>query len=374
MKRSLKVGVLGVGGMGSAVCRALARRGHKPIGFEQFDIAHGLGSSHGDSRLIRQAYFEHPDYVPLLKSTYALWDEVERETGKHLFHRTGLVLFGPKGNSRVLAGVREAAGKYGIPTETFDSKEAAKRYPFLKIGGDDEAILEPGAGYLEVERCVAAQAGLAVRDGAEIRTGCKVLGWDATKDGVVVTLASGKVEVDRLVITSGAWARDLLAALGVSLSVHRNLLFWYSAPDWYAKGACWAFERGRNFFYGFPKSNAYGVKVANHVPGRPLERPEDLSTSGWESDESTVRAFLKETLPELAWPPSKVAACMYELSPDEHFIVDRHPAHPNVVVGAGFSGHGFKFSPVMGEALADLAESGSTQHPIGFLGLGRFKR
>jgi len=360
--------------MGSAVCRALSKRGHQAIGFEQFDIAHGLGSSHGESRLIRQAYFEHPDYVPLLKSAYSLWREVQEESGKHLFHRTGLVLFGPRGNSRVLAGVREAAQKYAIPTESFGSKEALRRYPLLKAGGDDEAILEPGAGFLEVERCVATQAALAVRDGAEIRTGAKVLGWDASPSGVVVTLTTGKVEVDRLVITSGAWARDLLSELGVSLSVHRNLLFWYSAPDWYSKGPCWAFERGRNFFYGFPKISAFGVKVANHVPGRPLDRPEDLTTAGWESDESTVRAFLRETLPELAWPPSKVAACMYELSPDEHFIVDRHPAHSNVVVGAGFSGHGFKFSPVIGEALADLADSGATKHPIGFLGLNRFKR
>lgn len=374
MKSSLRVAVLGVGGMGSAVCRALAKRGHRVYGLEQFDIAHALGSSHGESRLIRRAYFEHPDYVPLLNRAYALWDEVEQESGKHIFHRTGLLLVGPRGASKVLDGAKQSAELHGIPIETFDSETARARYPLLKFGGDDEALLESDAGYLEVERAVATQAALAVRDGAEIRTGAKVTGWRADAHGVDVDVSGSRLRVDRLVITSGAWARDLLGELGVPLSVHRNLLFWYSAPDWYAKGSCWAYERGPNFFYGFPKHSAYGVKIANHVPGRPLERPEDLSTKGWEADEGVVRQFLRETLPELAWPPSKVAACIYELSPDQHFVLDKHPAHPNVVVGAGFSGHGFKFSPVVGEALADLADSGSTKLPIGFLGLGRFKR
>jgi sarcosine oxidase len=359
--------------MGSAACRALARRGHHAIGLEQFDIAHSLGSSHGESRLIRQAYFEHPDYVPLLKSAYGLWKEVERETDKTLFHRTGLVLFGRQGDSRILAGVRESALKHAIPIEALSGKALRKRFPLLQSDAGDEGILEPGAGYLEVENCVAAQAALAVRDGADIRPRSKVLGWKAVGDSIRIELANETLEVDRLIVTAGAWARPLLAELGVSLSLHRNLLFWYSAPEWFRTGPCFAFERGRNFFYGFPKRNAFGVKIANHVPGRPLERPEELSTHGWEADEAAVRNFLRETIPELEAKPSRVAACIYELSPDENFIVDRHPTHSNVVVGAGFSGHGFKFSPVIGEALADLAEKGRTDHPIGFLGLSRFR-
>jgi sarcosine oxidase len=352
----LKVAVLGVGGMGSAVCRSLARRGVEVIGLEQYALGHDRGSSHGESRLIRQAYFEHPDYVPLLKSAYQLWAEVEEESGTRVFNRTGLVLFGPRGKSAILRGVREAAGRHAIPIEELEGAKARKRFPLFRLAADDEAIVEPGAGYLEVEKAVRTQALLARRDGAEIRAGAKVLGWEAIGDRVQVQLLEETLEVDRLVITSGAWSRELLSGLGVSLSVHRNLLFWYPAPDWFSKVPCFAFERGRHFFYGFPKANAFGVKVGDHVPGRPIERPEH------------------ESIPELALRPSKVKACLYELSPDEHFIVDTHPSHRQVVLGAGFSGHGFKFSPVIGEALADLALNGSTLHPIGFLGLDRFRR
>ncbi len=358
--------------MGSAVCRALAKRGHRPIGLEQFEIGHARGSSHGESRLIRQAYFEHPDYVPLLKTAYRLWAEIEKESGKTLFHRTGLVIFGAQGESRILAGIRASAGRHAIPIETLSNQAAAKRFPLFRLLQNDEAIVEPGAGYLEVENSVCAQVALAIRDGAEIRTRTQVLGWQAVADSIEVRLEDETLKVDRLVITSGAWARQCLADLGVALSVHRNLIFWYSAADWFSGIPCFGFERGRHFFYGCPKNSAYGVKVADHVPGRPLERPEAISLQGWEADESPVRAFLRQAMPELALPPSQVRACLYEMSPDENFIVDKHPIHPHVVVGAGFSGHGFKFSPVIGEALCDLAEVGQSSHPIGFLGLARF--
>ncbi len=360
--------------MGSAACRAIAKRGHEAIGLEQFDIAHAKGSSHGESRLIRQAYFEHSDYVPLLKSAYRLWDEIEKESGKRVFHRTGLVIFGKAGDSPILKGIRESASRHGIPIENIEPKAARKRFPLFRLAPDDEAIVEPGAGFLEVEKAVEIHAALAVRDGADIRSRTKVLGWEASPHSVEIQLEHETLTVDRLVVTSGAWTRQALSEIGIALSVHRNLLFWYPAADWFSRGPCFAFERGRHFFYGFPKQNAFGVKIANHVPGRPLDRPSDLSTQGWEPDEFVVRAFLRESIPELALSPSQVRACMYELSPDENFILDKHPRNSNVILGAGFSGHGFKFSPIIGECLADLAEKGRTDHPIGFLSAGRFHR
>lgn len=366
--------VLGVGGMGSAALYHLARRGLRVLGIEQFDIAHDRGSSHGQSRIIRKAYFEHSDYVPLLFETYRLWSELETAAERTLMHRTGLIIFGrPEG--AVLSGVRRSAEVHGLAIERLSAPEARRRYPqFLPIT-DGEAILEPDAGYLDVEDCVRAHAALARRHGAEIASGRAVRGWAVEGRNLVVETADTRYAAERLVICAGAWSGRMLAAAGLPLEVRRKPVFWYrSQSDVYdVRRGCpvFAFDLPQGFFYGFPALSEREVKIAEHSGGEPVADPESVDRTLLPADTERISAFLSQHLADLSPAPVRHSVCLYTMTPDEHFIIDRLSEHPNVVYAAGFSGHGFKFAPVVGAALADLAIDGTTRLPIGFLSLGR---
>jgi sarcosine oxidase len=378
--------VLGCGGVGSAALMHLARRGIRVLGLDRFPSAHARGSSHGRTRMIRQAYFEHPDYVPLVLRAYQLWAELEAATGKKLYEETGLLEIGPPAERGgvVVPGVLASAELHGLDVDRLTAAECAWRFPGFRVPDEMVGVFERKAGFLYVEDCVRTHLEEAVRHGAELRTEEAVRSWHMQSSGagagshVVVETDRGRYEAARLIITAGAWAGQLLSDLGIKLEVRRKPQYWFRPrTDDYAlnRGApAFLYETPVGVFYGFPVFGPEGLKCAEHSGGRVLTNPLENPTAIDEADLARVRTFLAEHLPGITPELNDHAPCMYTMSPDENFLVDRHPQHPEVVFAAGLSGHGFKFTSVLGEALADLALEGKSRLPIEFLRVARLGR
>jgi sarcosine oxidase len=369
--------VIGAGGMGAAAALHLAGRGLSVCGLDRFPPGHDRGSSHGQTRLIRLAYYEHPDYVPLLARSYELWRRLEADAGRGLLVESGLVLAGPP-ESEVVRGTIASAGIHGLPLERPSAAEAARRWPQLALPREWEVVHEPRGGYLLVEECVRAHAAAAERAGAVLETGRTVHGWRAEGNGVVVTTDAGDLAAGRLVIAAGAWAATLLDLPGIPLTVLRKQLFWH-APPASARAAhaagrlpCFGFDGPDGFYYGFPALDERGVKIAEHTGGAPVADPLAVDRTIDPAERARVEAALARHLPAVGTNLAAHASCLYTMSPDGHFIVGLHPRHPQVAVAAGFSGHGFKFAAVIGEILADLSTAGRAALPIGFLSPERF--
>jgi sarcosine oxidase len=367
--------VVGLGGMGSAAAWELARRGARVLGLEQFRLGHDRGSSHGQTRIIRQAYYEHPDYVPLVQLAYAGWYDLEQRQGRHLLTECPCLSIGPA-DSALVAGVRASAQQHDLPVESLSAAEVRRRYPPFRIPDSDVGVLERSAGFLYVDDCVRACQDEARRLGAELRADEQVLYWEAGPAGVSVRTASGSYAAGRLVLTAGPWAGRILAGLGAPLSVMRQVPLWFGTRD---DGL---FRRDRfpifiaqteqGHFYGLPAVDSAGLKVAQHYGAPELTGPEAVERSVGPADEEPVRAFLRAYLPDADGPLRRSSVCLYTLTPDRHFIIDVHPAYPHVAIAAGFSGHGFKFAPVVGAALADLVEKGRSDLPLSRFRLGRW--
>jgi len=369
--------VVGLGGIGSAAAFHLAARGTRVLGLDRFPIAHDRGSSHGQTRLIRRAYFEHPDYVPLLDRAYALWHDLEARSGRRLLVEAGLLLAGPR-ESDVLAGAIAAAERHAISIEQLCAADACRRWPQFTLPEGWVAVHEPQAGYLFVEACVAAHAAAAEAAGAIMRTATDVRSWRPGAEGVVVTTDTGEIAADKLVLAPGPWASGLLDLPGIPLVVLRKSLFWYrpeagQAAE-FAAGTlpCFAFARPDGFFYGFPALDGRGVKIAEHTGGTVVADPLAIDRTIDAGERHTLAGVIAAHLPRLGTAVTDHAACLYTMSPDHHFLVGLHPDHARVAIAAGFSGHGFKFASVIGEALADLALTGTTPLPLGFLSPTRF--
>jgi sarcosine oxidase len=367
--------VIGTGGVGSAALCRLARRGVRVLGIDRFPGGHDRGSSHGHSRIIRLAYFEHPDYVPLLRRTYELWAELERLQGESLLLRTGLLEVGaPTGPT--IRGVLAAARQHRLVVEELSPAECRRRFPGFVVPEASAAVFEAEAGVLRVERCVLAHLEQARRSGATTVFGESVLGWSASAGGVEVTTDKNVYRAAGLVIAAGPWAGQLLGSLDIPLTVRRKHLHWYPGPaeSYDAERGCPAFlyEAPVGDFYGIPAFGGYGLKAGEHSGGAVVADPlvEDRGIDL--EDRCRVETFLEAHLPRLGRPASDHRTCYYTMSPDCHFVIDRHPEHANVAFAAGLSGHGFKFTGALGEALADLVTKGRTDLPIGFLGAQRF--
>lgn len=367
--------VLGVGGVGSAALYHLARRGCRVLGIDRFAPAHEQGSSHGETRIIRLAYLEHPDYVPLLHRAYAGWEDLERRTGHRLYHETGLLEAGPAGGE-VVPGVLRSAREHALEVEELTAGEIHRRFPGFRVPEKTIGVLERRAGYLLVEDCVRTHIEEARRLGVELEIGDGVVDWSADDRGVTVRTGRGRHRAARLVIAAGAWSAALLGDLGVPLRVLRKPLLWYrTTATLYLEETGtpgFLFETPAGVFYGFPERNPGEIKLAEHtggevVPGDPL----DLDRSLREGDRKPLERFLGSWLPGVSRDCIRHTVCMYTMTPDGHFVVDRHPASERVVFAAGLSGHGFKFTGVLGEALADLALEGGTDLPVGFLARAR---
>jgi len=375
VKHDFDVIVMGVGGMGSAALSHLARRGATVLGVERHGIAHDRGSSHGDTRIIRKAYFEHPDYVPLLHRAYELWHELEEGSGAELFDRCGFLTIGPpEGES--IAGLEACYAAHDMPHDRLDNPQIRERFPQLRPDDGAVGFFDPLGGYLRVERCVAEHIARARAAGARLMTNTAVESWQARDDGVVVRTADGELTAGRLVITAGAWLAPELRRLGVAAQVWRKVLFWYDTAqhEAFLPAALPTFyvEKRYGSFYGFPSVNGRGLKTAEHLAATPIDDPAAVVRELLPSDEPPVQRFVRETFPDLPPQHMEYAVCMYTVTPDWNFVIDRHPHHPRVVLAGGFSGHGFKFASVVGEVSADLALDGATGHSIGFLGLARF--
>ena len=368
--------VVGVGAMGAAACWMLARRGVRVLGLEQFDLPHTRGSSHGYSRVTRTAYYEHPDYVPLLRRAHALWAELEQESGERILDLVGGLYLGPI-DGPLVGGSRRAARQHALAHELLDRATVAARFPQFAVPDDWVAMLEPDAGFLRPELAISALANCALRRGAAIHGHEEVLSWHEHAAHVSVTTTRGSYEAERLIFTAGAWNGQLLRDLAVELVVTRQVLGWVWPRNWrsFQLGTLpiWMIDRlDGSVYYGFPMiTQSPGLKVALHAPLRPTD-PNQVSREILPGDEETFREGLRRFLPNADGPLLALRTCLYTNTPDGHFIIDRHPAHSRVFVAAGFSGHGFKFASVIGETLADLATTGKTQLPVGFLGLGRF--
>jgi len=366
--------------MGSAAAYHLASRGKRVLGLEQFSPAHDKGSSHGESRIIRQAYYEDPAYVPLVLRAYELWEKLEHDSKNDLLRITGGLMIGPP-DSAIVQGTIASARAHNLAYEVLDSCELRRRYPVFHPRRDDAAVYELRAGFLRPEACVSAHLAQAACHGADLRFEECVQEWSAisSHDGVRVITTSGTYEADRLVVGAGAWAPSLLAELNIPFDVRRHVMCWFHPvgntesflPERFPV-YLWEVD-SHDVFYGFPITGKIteGVKAAVHTGGDRCT-PVTVERQVSNSDVEELRSLFRRFIPSLDGPVSAAATCMYTLTPDEHFVVSLHPKHPQVAIAAGFSGHGFKFTSVMGEILADLATTGSTRYPIALFSPGRF--
>ena len=368
--------VVGVGAMGSSACYHLAKRGVRVLGLEQFDIPHALGSSHGYSRMIRMAYYEHPDYVPLLRRAYELWRELERAAGQQLLFEVGGIYMGPP-EGHVVKGTVEAARRHGLEHEVLSHGQLAERFPQFRLPERYTGVWEPRAGFLLPEKVIAAQAELALRGGAELHGREEVLAWEAGDGGVSVRTERETYSGKKLIFCGGAWTGRLGRAVGAQLVVTRQPLgwLWPRRPESFALGRfpVWGIEApDASLSYGFPMlPDNPGLKVARHGTGAVTD-PDTVQRQATAADEAEVRGIVRAHVPDGDGPLLSMRICLYTNSPDGHFIIDFYPGQPRVLLACGFSGHGFKFASVVGEILADLATDGRTPLPAAFLGLSRF--
>lgn len=362
--------VIGLGGMGSATAYQLALRGRKVLGLEQYGPAHAEGSSHGSSRIIRQAYFEDPSYVPLLLRAYELWEQLERETGKELMTLTGGLMVGAPDGGLVSGSVRSAE-EHGLPYEMLDAADLHRRFPAFDPDPETVALYEERAGFVRPEASVSAHLDRATALGADLRFGEPVVSWEDSEDRVIVETGAGTYEAGSMVLSVGAWASRLLPDLRLPLEVTRQVMYWFEPerkrrlflPPLFPI-FIWEPEDG-NMFYGFPAQDGEtGVKAAFfRADGVPCA-PETIDREVGDEETDFLQGYLSRYVPAMSGELLDARTCMYTNTPDQHFIVSQHPEHPRVSIAAGFSGHGYKFCSVMGEVLADLATEGETRHPI----------
>jgi sarcosine oxidase len=368
--------VLGVGGMGSATMFHLARRGLRVLGLEKYDLVHEYGSSHGLTRIIRLAYWEHPTYVALLRRAYELWRELEGRAGERLLHITGSVDAGPVDGS-IFQGALRSSELHGLPHEVMDGDELHRRYPGYRLPKQIQCLYQPEGGFLLPERCDVAHVEQALALGADVRCREPVLDWGVGSGRVWVRTARGRYEAGRLVICAGSWASKLVPELAGLAVPERQVLAWLqpSRPEYFRVGAFPVFnlevEEGR--WYGFPSFLIPGFKFGKyHHRGEQVD-PDATRREPEPEDEELLRAFARRYFPDGAGAALMLKACMFTNTPDHHFILDRHPTYPEVAIAAGFSGHGYKFCSVIGEVMADLVQD-RQGHDIEFFRLARFSR
>ena len=367
--------VVGLGAMGSATLHQLAKRGQRVLGIEQFTPGHASGSSHGKSRIIREAYFEDPRYVPLVQRAYECWRALEDESGVSIFRQTGGLMLGAP-DSAVVSGARRSAELHGLAHEILSADEVRRRYPAFRLAEQEIGVFEPRAGILSPERAITTNIAMALRHGATVKAQESMRAWRAVSDGVEVTTSVGTYRATKLVLTVGAWAGKVFGELGIPFTVQRNVLHWFtplrSAPQF-------APERFPIFIHELPSGQAWygfpdtgdGVKLALHHHGE-IADPDALRREVHDDEVEVVRQIIRHHLPDADGPLRDSQPCMYTNVPDNHFVLDTHPAHDAVIVASPCSGHGFKFSSAIGEVLADMATGSPVQFDTSLFSLARF--
>ncbi|MGQ0628362.1 MAG: N-methyl-L-tryptophan oxidase, partial [Phycisphaerales bacterium] len=351
--------VVGLGAHGSAALLALSRRGEPCLGIEAGPIPGPQGSSHGSSRIIRLCYYEHPDYVPLLRKAYTGWDRLERESGLRLRLRTGGVYFGTP-DMPDFAGALHSARVHRLRHTLLTPAAARRAFPAFRLDRASAALVEPTAGVLLPERAISAMVTRSLALGAGVAAHERVIAWQSGPRGVEIHtrgLAGERtVRAKRAIFTAGAWMGELLPDLAPRLSVTRQTLLWVAPrkPELFRAPRLGVFcfhNADGSLHYGFPlhkeTADAPGLKVALHAPGQPTS-PKTIDRRVTADDEATVRAFLRQRIPMADGPVLAIRTCLYTSTRDGHFLIDRHPAHPRVTFASACSGHGFKFAPVIG--------------------------
>ena len=363
--------------MGSATLYHLALRGKRVLGLEQFSQGHHLGSSHGDSRVIREQYFEHPLYVPLIQRAYELWRALEESHGRSLMTINGGLMIGPP-DGMVVSGTIRSATEYDLPHEIFKGDELHKRYPAFSLADGLVAVLDPHAGYLDPEACNTAHIGLGRRAGAEVHFDAPVMEWTADGDGVRVRTAAGTYTAGRLLLSGGGWNQKLLRELTLPLAVERQVAFWLQPQESSAsydksRFPIYAYEFTPGLIcYGFPRLPR-GVKSSIMHGGEIVASPDTVRRAVDKDEIEPVRNALRAILPELANAPvTESSVCLFTNTPDHDFVIDFHPRYPQVLISSPCSGHGFKFASALGELQADLLTTGTPRFDISPFRIDRF--
>jgi monomeric sarcosine oxidase len=351
--------ILGLGAMGSAAALELRRRNASVIGFDLLAPPHSSGSHSGQTRIFRLAHYDSPKYVPLAKRASVL-------------NRIGLLKMGPETDG-LIDGIRRSAEDFQIPVERLTASDVRYRYPAFQIPDHFVGYLEHTAGWIDVDAAITGMQNRARALGAELCLNQPVEGWESDGKSVLVCAAGREIRANKLIITAGAWTTRILSELALPIRIIRKTFFFFDPlePAKFTGGAIPIFGFPPNIFYAFPSIGGAGVKAAEHLGGEVIDSPDAPIE---DPDPTSILQTVSRFMPALAGPPpgdaariSRTASCLYSMTPNEHFIIDLHPKYPNVVFAAGFSGHGFKFTPVIGEVMADLALNGKTSLPIEFL-------
>jgi sarcosine oxidase len=377
MAHSFDVIVVGLGAMGGATAFHLARRGQRVLGLERFELGHARGSSYGESRIIREIYFEHPLYVPIVRRAYELWHELERESGQRLLAITGGLMIGAE-SGRLVTGVLESAVTHDIPHEVLSAIELKARFPGFDASETVVAVVDARAGYLDADACVRAHLALAARSGAELHFDERVLAWESNGQSVTVETDRGRYSARQLVVSAGPWVNALVPDLDLPLSVERQVLVWLEPAthaELYAPTRfpiyLWEYGAGQ-LAYGFPRL-AQGVKAAVFHAGEIVRDPDVIPRRVAPEEIQRVRDALRHILPDVAAGALRDAkVCPFTDTPDTHFLIDFHPSFANVLVSSPCSGHGFKFASAIGELQAELLVDGRSRFDVSPFRLARF--
>lgn len=369
MKLRYDVIVLGAGSMGMASGYYLSQKGVKTLMIDSFDPPHSHGSHHGDTRLIRHATGEGTVYAPIALRSQQLWNELADQTDETIFRKTGVLTFGEK-NSDFVRKAISAGLTIDTPVETLSGKEIHRRWPGITLPEDSIGSYEPDAGVLFSENCIRAYRRLALENGAELLTHSPVLSVDVKDDYVTVETEHGVYSAEKLIVSGGAWNKKILEDLELDISVHpsRQTIGWFKTDDsLYSSddfpGFIGKYPEGQ--YYGFPSFDGSGVKIGRYDDGEFVD-PDHITIGfgAYEKDEKHLRGFLEEYMPGAAGDLNTGKSCMFTNTPDRDYVIDFHPGYSNVVIAAGFSGHGFKFASGIGEILSDLVTEGETKEDI----------
>ena len=368
--------VVGLGAMGSSTLYHLASRGLRVIGVDRYAPPHTHGSTHGRTRIIREAYYEHPCYVPIVQRAYQLWSALERESGRSLFIQTGGLMIGPP-TGTLFAGALRSATEHGLAHAVLTPAQVHARFPGFRVPEGSMGLLEPRAGLLLPELCVETQLELAARAGAAVRTGVTVTHWDAGAGGVRVSTDAGEISARTLVLAAGPWLPMLVPDLDLPLEVERQLFHWFEPsahPEWYdaAHSPISLIEYGDDRVFATFPDIGHGVKSGVHHEGEVID-PDAPRTPASDAEGREMRELLARYLPEAAGRILDRATCVYTNTPDHDFLIDRHPSHANVILASPCSGHGFKFASAVGEIVADLATNGESGFDLRPFSLARFQ-
>jgi sarcosine oxidase len=383
MQNHYDVIIIGLGSMGSSACYHLAGMGLKILGVDRHNVPHDKGSHTGHSRIIRKAYFEHPDYIPLLDRAYSNWYHLEEKTGEKLFYKTGLFYAGLAADG-MISGIRKSSELYHVPIQNWSQSDAAKNFPQFNIPELFDIIFEENAGFVLPAKTIELYVRMSRQAGAHIMENSKVDSWSVDGSGYVVVVNENKLYADKLVFCAGAWTHQLLNELNVKLEVTHQPLAWTrqtSARYKLGQMPCFMIEDQANMvFYGFPDLSREklpgpkGLKVALHHPGESID-PDEMKDEMSALEQEILVDALSRYIPSASRSLDMTQTCLYTYSPDTHFIIDFLPGHEqNVAIATGFSGHGFKFSPGVGEALSGMIYNGKKDNSIKFLGLQRFNK